>query len=481
MPGFVIPNAPQTGTAAFYGFDQAEPDTLDFSILGNRRTGVLSGGQVTAPLVAAATVNVSAMSAIINGVTVTTNAVNGLSVGAADGSANRFDLIVARLTGPATATITVITGTADATNPVMPPTTDYLSAIGNTSVAANQKVDLSTDLVLAALYRPAGDSNIISKLIADKRVLVSNVNLSGSGAPAPSLGSAGDTYVDTSAGDPAAGGSKLYVKETTSGWRNIGSFAVASTSVPVGTVIIWPGLTPPDPSTFKACNGQALSKTTYSTLYSVLKGAQPTCPYGESTNDFNVPNYNNNAFLKGGATPSATTAGANSVTLTTAHMPQHSHTMSHTHTVGHQHTLNGHTHTISGSIYGGAHRHHVTTELDYAGYTNGVVTQTSNVGGNNTGLQTYVAPGNDVQTTGSYQGTNSNRLFATSNNENGRDPNHVHQFSLSAAENWGNTSWVDATTTAASTSTTGNAGTASPTAINTQPFHYTVAFYIKVL
>ena len=482
MPGFVIPNAPQTGTAAYYGFDQAEPDTLDFSILGNRRTGVLTGGLVTAPSVAAATVNVSAMTALINGVTVTTNAVSALSVGSADGSANRFDLIIARLSG-STATITLITGTADATNPVLPPTTDYLSAIGSTSVAASQKVDLSTDLVLAAIYRPAGDSNVISKLLVDKRVMVSNITLSGSGVPAAGLGVAGDAYADTSAGDPPAGGSKLYVKETTSGWRNIGAFDLASTTVPIGTTIIWPGLTPPDATTYKSANGQSLSKTTYATLYSLLKGVGATCPYGESLNDFNLPNYNNAAFIKGGATPSATTGGANSVTLTTSNMPQHDHTMAHTHTHTHTHTLNAHNHTISGTIYGGAHTHYVTTTESYSAIrANGFVTQTSGLSsGGNGGFQLVENANNEILTTYTYAGAH-NQAFAASESAGSFDPNHSHSYSLTASDNSTNTSAAStATTSAASVSNTGYAGQVTPTAINTLPFHYTVTFYIKVL
>ena len=415
MPGFVIPNAPQTGTAAYYGFDQAEPDTLDFSILGNRRTGVLTGGLVTAPSVAAATVNVSAMTA--------------------------------------------------------------LSAIGSTSVAASQKVDLSTDLVLAAIYRPAGDSNVISKLLVDKRVMVSNITLSGSGVPAAGLGVAGDAYADTSAGDPPAGGSKLYVKETTSGWRNIGAFDLATTSVPIGTTIIWPGLTPPNSSIYKSANGQSLSKTTYATLYSLLKGVGATCPYGESLNDFNLPNYNNAAFIKGGATPSATTGGANSVTLTTSNMPQHDHTLAHTHTLVHTHGLNNHTHTITGTISGGEHTHNVFTPLHNAGYQNGVVTQTSSSGGNDGFMVDQAAYGNHIETLGSYAGSTS-YLVATSNNSN-----HSHVHSLTAFNNSGDTTAAQpsATTSAASTSNTGYAGQVTPTAINTLPFHYTVTFYIKVL
>lgn len=47
---FIIPNATDTASGAKYeNLDQAEPDSLDFEILGNAgRSGVLSGCAVTA-------------------------------------------------------------------------------------------------------------------------------------------------------------------------------------------------------------------------------------------------------------------------------------------------------------------------------------------------------------------------------------------------------------------------------------------------
>lgn len=44
MAGFTIPNAPDTDKSTL---DQSEPDRVDFEILGNRRKGVVTGGEVT--------------------------------------------------------------------------------------------------------------------------------------------------------------------------------------------------------------------------------------------------------------------------------------------------------------------------------------------------------------------------------------------------------------------------------------------------
>jgi len=42
MTGFIVPNANQFGVS-IQSLDQAEPDSLDFEIVGNNRYAVLSG------------------------------------------------------------------------------------------------------------------------------------------------------------------------------------------------------------------------------------------------------------------------------------------------------------------------------------------------------------------------------------------------------------------------------------------------------
>lgn len=50
----------------------------------------------------------------------------------------------------------------------------------------------------------------------------------------------------------------------------------------------------------------------------------------------NMPNLSDDRFLQG-STSSGTVGGANTVTLTTANLPAHSHTMAHTHSINHDH------------------------------------------------------------------------------------------------------------------------------------------------
>ena len=95
------------------------------------------------------------------------------------------------------------------------------------------------------------------------------------------------------------------------------------------------------------CNGQAISRTTYAALYAVIG---TTYGAGDGSTTFNVPNLVNKTVR--GSNSLGKTGGADTVMLTTANMP------AHTHGVGTLATNNtgAHTHTIasykSGSLSG---------------------------------------------------------------------------------------------------------------------------------
>lgn len=143
MPGFTIPNAPDSDKSTL---DQSEPDRVDFEILGNRRKGVVSGGAVTA--VSGNIVAVASGSIAYEGTDYALSANGSYTLSAAPSSGNRFDLVVARYASSAV-TIQTVTGTASSTNPVFPALP-------------------STDIVLAAVLRRANQS-IVSNDIIDKR------------------------------------------------------------------------------------------------------------------------------------------------------------------------------------------------------------------------------------------------------------------------------------------------------------------------
>jgi hypothetical protein len=108
--GFTVPNTPDVNGV----YDVAEPDAVDFNILGNHRHGVIAGCVATQSGVSS-TVNVSAGLAVVNGAVVSVSAQQAL-VGAALAEA-RFDLLVVSVSGQ----VSTIQGAAS-TNPVLPDT-----------------------------------------------------------------------------------------------------------------------------------------------------------------------------------------------------------------------------------------------------------------------------------------------------------------------------------------------------------------------
>jgi hypothetical protein len=146
MPGFTIPNAPDTDKSTL---DQSEPDRVDFEILGNRRKGVVANAGVTS--VSGNVVAVAAGTIAYEGTDYSLSANASYSLSAAPSSGNRFDLVVARY-GSAAVTIQTVTGVASVTNPVFP-------------------VLLATDVVLAAVLRRTNES-IVANDIIDKRAFV---------------------------------------------------------------------------------------------------------------------------------------------------------------------------------------------------------------------------------------------------------------------------------------------------------------------
>lgn len=91
-----------------------------------------------------------------------------------------------------------------------------------------------------------------------------------------------------------------------------------------------------------------------------------------------MPNLSDERFLQG-STTSGTTAGANTVTLSTANLPAHTHTLSHTHSINHDHGserfwtnwVGAHTHAqyVTANPNGGGP---YNTRMDYDGDYNGL-------------------------------------------------------------------------------------------------------------
>ena len=111
--------------------------------------------------------------------------------------------------------------------------------------------------------------------------------------------------------------------------------AVLATLVPTGTLHMWPTSVPP--SGHLLCNGQAVSRTTYSSLFSILG---TTFGSGDGSTTFNLPNYADRMPIGAGTIASSVGASGGSATtaLSVSNLPSHNHSASVS-DPGHQHTI----------------------------------------------------------------------------------------------------------------------------------------------
>jgi len=94
--------------------------------------------------------------------------------------------------------------------------------------------------------------------------------------------------------------------------------------LPVGTILMYGSITAP--AGFLNCNGSAVSRTTYSALFSVIG---TTFGAGNGTTTFNLPDTTNNTVRGGYSSGNiGVTAGADSVTLTVGNIAPHGHGLS---------------------------------------------------------------------------------------------------------------------------------------------------------
>ena len=105
----------------------------------------------------------------------------------------------------------------------------------------------------------------------------------------------------------------------------------ANPGVLTGSLLMWP--TASAPSGYLACDGTAVSRTTYASLFAVVSTTFGT---GDGTTTFNLPNYTNR--MPYGTTLGATGGSADAIVVS------HTHTATSTSTVtdpGHNHTPDG--------------------------------------------------------------------------------------------------------------------------------------------
>lgn len=316
---YIIPNAVDTGGSRRYAnINQAEPDSVDIEVLGNRANWVRSG--CACGLTNSATVTVANGTVVINNVpyfvTGGTRSISSPSLGA------KTTLVVARLSS-GTATIQLISGPDSTTNPVYPT---------SKSVSSSGTFDPSTDVLLAAIYSTpdgaewqTGDND---PGLVDKRIVNPiPVSYSLSGVPDPEAKDMiGDTVLVTSTG-------VLYVKSAsgnTGTWIPLASQNYADNAgIPIGSIFAWGGVGVPGGTSasvnYLSCDGQTAASSTYPALF-----AQFQTTYGTTTTPghFVLPNLNDDRTIIGGTNNLGTTGGSNTYTINANNLPVHDHAIS---------------------------------------------------------------------------------------------------------------------------------------------------------
>lgn len=217
--GFTIPNY-ETAVAAVNGVgDQAEPDSVDFQVLGDNTCAVVydasltTNGQVTVSGTSY-TISVAPFKVISLGTYLTKGTSTSLTL-TSGGTNPRYDLVVV----PTSGTPVIRVGTESATNPVFPALT-------------------AGDVLLASIYRPsggAGSSEATAGRITDKRTFIlSNTTWLKTASPSASDGINGDLWIDTTA--TANGQSMLWIKRSGS-WENLAEYVPIATTNTVSTLV----------------------------------------------------------------------------------------------------------------------------------------------------------------------------------------------------------------------------------------------------
>ena len=190
--------------------------------------------------------------------------------------------------------------------------------------------------------------------------------------------------------------------------------------VPTGCVKMYAGTAPP--SSWLICDGQAVSRTTYTDLYAVIG---TTYGSGDGSTTFNIPNMQGNVVVghDGSTYNRGSIGGSSTHAITTGEMPSHSHTGTTDPSGAHNHT--GTTDSA------GAHQHNYQDAYfaENRGTNNGVYGTSAGTDSDNqfiyrTSAGGYSLTPSDIQT--SSAGSHSHNLNINSSTT------HQHTFTTNS-------------------------------------------------
>jgi len=206
----------------------------------------------------------------------------------------------------ATATYATSAGTAAectgnaATATLATTSTTAAACSGNSSTATKlataRTISLTGDVTGSGSFDGSGDLAIATTGIeAAKLTTARTIALTGAVTGSGTFDGSGDLSITTSDG---------------------------TNSLPTGAIVQYAGSSAP--TGYLLCNGAAVSRTTYASLYTVIGTTYGT---GDGSTTFNLPNLKDKFVLGKGSTYAtlAATGGAATHTLTTSEMPTHLH------------------------------------------------------------------------------------------------------------------------------------------------------------
>ena len=162
--------------------------------------------------------------------------------------------------------------------------------------------------------------------------------------------------------------------------------AVSNESVPIGTICLWAGSSGNIHEDWLVCDGSAVSRATYSDLYTIQGN---TFGAGNGSTTFNVPDMRDRFVVGSGSSYSQNAKGGSaSVTLTANEMPSHTHTQNQ-----HRHqpsaaTYFAHT-SYTAETGAGANYAAVNSYSSYTGYTT-ATNQNTGGGGSHENRPPYI-------------------------------------------------------------------------------------------
>jgi microcystin-dependent protein len=198
-----------------------------------------------------------------------------------------------------------------------------------------------------------------------------------------------------------------------------GGAAASGDTVPTGSIVAFAGSIAP--SGWLVCDGTAVSRTTYGSLFSTINTVYGA---GDGSTTFNLPDLRTRIPVGKAASGTfvtlGATGGAETHTLTTTQIPAHTHTQNpHNHTQdSHDHAQQSHSHTVG---TGGTHDHAIfVTGTNDTSHTHNGASTTTNVAGtpsSSTGGGSTSSPIlDDGSHSHSLSSTPANNLSATATN-----------------------------------------------------------------